>query len=358
MTQARDRSHPGDDARALQAAAGLYHAYFTGLILTLVTRRSARDAAEWVLRVFRHQHHEKFLSSFGKLGLEDMPDAVACAAYHYLSNSIGGVMVEFMRESDRKAWINFVPPRWIYPGASICGAPSEVSRAFLHGWYAQNGVSLKNPQLGFVCTAQTTDGQHGLSGYFLEHDHDLAPEERLQFRPGELPPPFDPAKAPKLPATDWPPERLAKAERNYAMEYIRSGLPRLAEIFGPAEAAHLGRVTGKLIGAQFYKETAALLDVDPGGPEAFGKFMMRLAAGEGDEALIAEQGDAVLVRRVSWRLMRGLEPLSPAVFEAWNGLLEGALAVHDRFCVLEVLSRLDWGDEAFVWRIRPRAKQP
>jgi hypothetical protein len=25
--------------------------------------------------------------------------------------------------------------------------------------------------------------------------------------------------------------------------------------------------------------------------------------------------------------------------------------------VLEVLSRLDWGDEAFVWRIRPRTGQ-
>jgi hypothetical protein len=371
MSQARDRSQPRDDGRALKAAAGLYHAYFTGLILTLVTRRSARDAAEWVFRVFRHQHHEKFLPSFDKLGLKDMPDAVACAAYHYLSNSIGGVTVEFMRESDRKAWINFVPPRWIYPGASICGVPSEVSRAFLHGWYAQNGVSLGNPRLGFVCTAQTTDGQHGLSGYFLEHDHDLAPEDRLQFRPGELPPPFDPIEAPKLPAADWPPERLAKAERNYAMEYIRSGLPRLAEIFGPAEAAHLGRVTGKLIGAQLYKETAALLDVEAGGAAGFGKFMMRLAAGEGDEALVAEQGDAVLVRRASWRLMRrsrivsaeasasGMtEPLSPAIFEAWNGLLEGALAVHDRFCVLEVLSRLDWGDDAFVWRIRPRARQP
>lgn len=355
MSQARDRSQPRDDARALKAAAGLYHAYFTGLILTLVTRRSAQDAAEWIFRVFRHQHHEKFLPSFGKLGLEGMPDAVACAAYHYLSNSIGGVTVEFMRESDRKAWINFVPPRWIYPGASICGVPSEVSRAFLRGWYAQNGVSLGNPQLGFVCTAQTTDGQHGLSGYFLEHDRDLAPEERLQFHPGELPPPFNPAEAPRLPAADWPPERLAKAERNYAMEYIRSGLPRLAEIFGPAEAAHLGGVTGKLIGAQLYKETAASLGVDAGGAEAFGKFMMRLAAGEGDEALVAEQGDAVLVRRASWRLMRGLEPLSPAIFEAWNGLLEGALAVHDRFCVLEVLSRLDWGDDAFVWRIRRRA---
>ena len=30
--------------------------------------------------------------------------------------------------------------------------------------------------------------------------------------------------------------------------------------------------------------------------------------------------------------MRGLEPLSPAVFDGWNGLLEGAIAVHDRFC--------------------------
>jgi hypothetical protein len=31
---------------------------------------------------------EKFLSS-SALGLEGMPDAVACAAYHYLSNSVG-----------------------------------------------------------------------------------------------------------------------------------------------------------------------------------------------------------------------------------------------------------------------------
>ena len=340
----------------MRAAAGLYHAYFTGLILTLVTRRSAGDAAEWIFRVFRHQHHEKFLSSFAKLGLEGMPDAVACAAYHYLSNSIGGVTVEFMRESDRKAWVNFVPPRWIYPGASICGVPSEVSRAFLRGWYAQNGVSLKNPRLGFVCTAQTTDGQHGLSGYFLEHERELAPEERRQFRPGELAPPFDPAAAPRLPAADWPAERLAKAERNYAMEYIRSGLPRLAELFGPGEAAHLGRMTGKLIGAQLYRETAALLGIAAGGGgvRAFGGYMLGLAAGEGDAASVETEGEAVVVRRPDWRLMRGLDPLTPAIFEAWNGLLEGALAVHDRFLLLEVCARRDWGDDAFVWRIRRR----
>ena len=338
----------------LQAVARLYRAYFTGLMLTLVTRRSTADAAEWVYRLFRHQHHEKFLSSFEKLGLKAMPDAVACAAYHYLSNGVGGVSVEFMRESDRKAWVRFVPPRWAYPGAAICGIPSEVSRAMLRGWYAENGVSLGNPRLGFVCTAQTTDGQHGLAGYFLEHDRALAPEERLRFAPGELPPLFMASQAPKLPEGDWPAERLAKAERNYAMEYIRSGLPRLAEVFGPAEAGHLGRVTGRLIGAQLFLETAALLGTAGEGPEGFAAWLVALAKAEGDDATIERDGNAVLVRRTGWRLTRGLEAPSPAIFEAWNGLFEGALAVHDRFLILEAIRRIDWGDAEIVWRIRPR----
>ena len=344
------------DARSLGAAADLYHTYFTGLILTLVSRRSGTDAAEWVFRVFRHQHHEKFLSSFEKLGLSAMPHAVACAAYHYLSNAVGGVQVEFMRESDRKAWVRFVPPRWIYPGASICGVPTEVSRAMLRGWYAQNGVSLGNPRLGFVCTAQTVDGQHGLAGYFLEHTRDLDPDERLQFRSGELPPPFDPALAPGLPEGQWPPERLAKANRNYAMEYVRSGLPRLVELFGPADASHLGRVTGQLIGAQCYQQTATALDVKGDGASDFGDWMVRLAAAEGDSAEAGTRGDAAHVIRRSWRLVRGLSDPSPALFEAWNGLVEGALGVHNRFLVLEVLRRLDYGDDAFEWRIRPRAR--
>jgi hypothetical protein len=83
--------------------------------------------------------------------------------------------------------------------------------------------------------------------------------------------------------------------------------------------------------------------------------MVRLAAGEGDEAEMVSGGDAAIVRRPTWRLMRGLEPLSPAVLDAWNGLLEGALAVHDRHLALQVVARRDWGDDADVWRIRRRA---
>ena len=359
MTMAQGFATPGiampPKERAARAVAELYHSMFTGLILTLVSRRGASDAARWVHAVFRHQHHEKFLSSFDKLGLTGMPHAVACAAYHYLSNSIGGVDVEFMKESDRKAWVRFVPPRWIYPGATICGVPSEVSRAFLTGWYAQNGASLGNPRLGFVCTAQTVDGQHGLAGYFREYDHDLAPDERLVFRPGEMPPPFDPVAAPRLPAADWTPERLARAYRNYAMEYVRSGLPRLMELFGETEGTHLGRLTGRLIGAQSYKELAAAAELAGDDAEALGRLMAWIAEGEGDSAAVHRDGDAVLVSRTGWRLMRGIANPSPGVLEAWNGLIEGLAMVHNRFLTVDLVERIDLGAPQTVWRIRKRA---
>lgn len=338
-----------------RAVATLYHRYFTGLLLTVVMRRGAQDAGELTYRLFRKQHHEKFLSSLAKLGLDGLPDPVKAAGYHYLSNRIGGVKVEFVRESDAKAWVHFVPPRWIYDGVAICGIPSEVSRGVLRGWYAQNGVSLKNPRLGFVCTQQTTDGQPGLSGYFLEHDRDLGPEERLRFSPGELPPRFDPQAAPKLDTSAWTPDRLAKANRNYAMEYIRNALPILAEIFGPAEAAQLGRGAAKLIGMQFYDEMVAALG--PVAPDAggFARLFAALAAGQDDACEIDVGQRGAVIRQTGWRLMRGTQAVPDSVFEAWNGLFEGLLAVHDRFLVLDVRRRLDRGDDAFEWEVRPRA---
>ena len=91
--------------RRWRGVAGLYHAYFTGFVLTVVTRRSIPEAAEFMFRVFRRQQQERFLPGLEKLGISHLPPAVAAAQYHYLSNWIGGVHVEFMYESDRKAWI-------------------------------------------------------------------------------------------------------------------------------------------------------------------------------------------------------------------------------------------------------------
>jgi len=68
------------------------------------------------------------LPGLEKLGLRHLPHAVACAQYHYLSNDVGGVRVEYMYESARKAWVRYVPPRWIYDGATICAAVQYLAR--------------------------------------------------------------------------------------------------------------------------------------------------------------------------------------------------------------------------------------
>lgn len=339
-------------ARGYQAVETIYHAYLTGLILTTVTRRGRAAAAELIFRTFRRQHLEKFLPGLEKLGLRGLPDAVAAAQYHYLSNYLGGVNVEYMSESDRKAWIRYTPPRWIFDGTAVCGVPTEISRAMLRGWHAHNGVSLGNLRLGFVCTKQTVDGQPGLEGYYYEYDHELAPEERLRFAPGEQGPDFDPAAAPRVEGADWPPERLQKVLRNYAMEYVRNLLPELFALFGPGEARYLAGHTAQLIGMQCYRQTAALLAITGAEPEAFAEYLVRIGRAQGDQIAWGRQGEAVFVRQTTWRLMQGLGPLHLGVFDAWSGLWEGALGVHNRHLLLELRQRLDVGDDCFEWRIR------
>src|SRR5437763_12300924 len=137
-----------------RSVADLYHALFTGLTLTVVTRRGTREAAEFMFRVFRRQQQERFLPGLKKLGLDHLPPAVAAAQYHYLSNWIGGVHVEYMYESDRKAWIRYPQPRWIGKGTAICGVPGEMSRAMLRGWHANNREARGNMKLGCVCTTK------------------------------------------------------------------------------------------------------------------------------------------------------------------------------------------------------------
>ncbi len=340
------------------AVERLYHALLTGLILALVSRCGAEVAAEVVFRLFRTQQQALFLPGLAKLGLTGLPDAVACARYHYLSNAMGGVKVEYMEESPRKAWVRYPPPRWIFAGTAVCGVPSGVSAAMLRGWHANNGVSLGNPRLGFVCTGQTVDGDPGLEGYYLEHDRDLAPEERLRFAPEEQAPPFDPDAAPQPPAADWPPARLRKAMRNYTMAYIRSILPAtmavLGEENGPAVAGHAAR----LIGMHHYDETAALLGITGDDAAAFASYLQRLATAQGDTATVsALSGGAVEVRQQGWRLMAGTEA-SPGVFAAWNALWEGALAVHNRHLRLAVHTAPDMdapvaADCEIRWRIVP-----
>ena len=341
---------------AVEAVSRLYQAYITGLILTVSSQRGAAVAGDWVYRLFRRQHEVRFLPGLEKLGLADQPHAIACASYHYLANKIGGVDVQFMAESDTKAWVRFPPPRWIYEAAAICGVPSEVSRGMLRGWYGQNGVSLGNPRLGFVCTGQTTDGQPGLAGYFQEHDVDLLPEQRLRFSPGEMPPPFDPGAAPVLDPDLWTEARRSKAKRNYALEYTRTGLTVLAEVLGPADATFLASRAGRLVGMQLGPEVARLLKVTGDDPAAAAQLLVALAAAEGDAARWHEDATGAVIERDEIRLFKGLDQPSTALLDGWEGLLDGlamSVAGHVR---LTPRAGSDRAGAAWSWRIDPAAR--
>jgi len=342
------------DTAAYAAVEAIYHAYLTGLILALVTRAGKTQAAEVVFRTFRRQQLARFLPGLRKLGLDRLPHAVACAQYHYLSNRVGGVKVEYVYESDRKAWIRYPPPRWIWSGTAVCGIPSEVSRAMLRGWHANNGVALGNPRLGFVCTGQTVDGAPGLEGYYREWDRDLAPEERLQFAPGEECPPLRAEEAPRLAAAAWPEARLKKVLRNYAMEYVTSIVPEVIAVLGPGQGGSIAAIAARQIGMQMFDDTAALLGGVAPGANGFAAYLVRLARAQGDDAALRGGDDACTVQQTTWRLMEERDDLPPAVFDAWNELWVGAALAHDRWLRLEVTSRRDRGDPVWEWRVARR----
>ena len=347
MTGAQDKAREAQWLK-WRSVADLYHAYFTGLILTVVTRRGAADAAEFVFRVFRRQQQERFLPGLEKLGLSHLPPAVAAAQYHYLSNWIGGVRVEYMYETDRKAWIRYPPPRWIWKGTAICGVPGEVSRAMLRGWHANNGVALNNLKLGFVCTKQSVDGQDGLEGYYCEYDHSLEIDQRLVFARHLEAPLFDAATAPALPVASWPKPRLEKAYRNYAMEYVRTAAPVMVQLFGPEDAGYLLHLTGKLIGMQYFDEIARGFGLGRGGAKEFDRFLRALFEAQDDVADQSGAGSAI--RQQTWKLMAEVGDYHPACAKVLEGLFEGLAAGCGRHIPLRMTSSAG-GRPPFVWSI-------
>ncbi|MGB8401753.1 hypothetical protein [Bradyrhizobium sp.] len=330
--------------------ADLYHAFFTGLILTVVTRRGTADAAEFVFRVFRRQRQERFLPGLEKLGLSHLPPAVAAAQYHYLSNWIGGVPVEYMHETNRKAWIRYPPPRWIWRGTAICGVPGEVSRAMLRGWHANNGVALGNLKLGFVCTKQSVDGQDGLEGYYCEYDRPLQLDQRLVFARHLEAPLFDPAAAPALPVASWPRPRLEKAYRNYAMEYVRTAAPVMVQLFGPEDAGYLLHLTGKLIGMQYFDEIARAFAAHRGTARSFAAFLAVLFEAQDDVADVSESHGAFEIRQQSWKLMADVSDYHPACARVLEGLFQGLAAGCGRHIPVH-LKAAAGGNAPLVWSI-------
>ncbi|HEY6980971.1 hypothetical protein [Reyranella sp.] len=348
---------------AYRAVGTLYNALMTSLVLGLVVRRGEETAREYVFRHFRRQHLEKFLPGLQKLGLGDQPPAPACALYHYHSNALGGVKTGYLRENDRKAWVRYPPPRWIWRGTAIAAIPHSVSAAMLHGWHGHNGQSLGKPNLGFVCTGMTVDGMPGLEGYYCEYDRPLREDERVCFAYGsEEMPRLDWSRQPVLETASWPEERRLRTFRAYAIEYVRTMLPTLQELLGADDAQkELGRVA-RLVGLQFHEETARDMDLptdvergDLQSARDFGRWLSAILEAEGEEVDVSERNGAIAVRAKGWRVVRELDLAAPLkAFDAWNELWLGAAAACDRFLTVQTTRSLDARGWDIAWRIAPR----
>lgn len=324
------------NAEQIAVVAKTYHTWITGLTLALISKKGPEIAEQFVFRLFRKQHHEKFLPGLEKLGLTDEPAAVACAKYHYFSNQLGGVSVEYLEETSKKAWIRYPPPRWIWFGSAICAVPENVNRAMLYGWHAQNGVTLGNPYLGFVCTGTTVEGAAGLEGFYIEFDSPIEPKDRLQFRFDLDCPLIAKHKLPQLDSELWPVERKAKAYRNYAMEYIRTALPIVLDLLGTEEANRIAILCSKQVGMQLYSELRKIFAIKDDSKESFTMFLSDFLTVSGDS--VNNLAGDMLVRN-KWRLFPG-NALS-FVERCETSLLNGMLAAHNRFLNLNRQASLD-----------------
>ncbi len=145
----------------------------------------------WAALLRSHQD-KYFLASLGKLGIANDPPAVAAAKYHYFSNALGGLGMEYIEESPKKVWIRYLAPAWTYPGTALAALPLGVRRTVFSSWHPRNGELLGCLRLGWVCTKLTDEGEACDEGYFIEHDHDLLPDERARFEVAEKTPEFIP----------------------------------------------------------------------------------------------------------------------------------------------------------------------
>jgi hypothetical protein len=285
--------------RRAETIGRLWALQYAALQLTLLRERGEPALTEFKYRILHMHQRAHFLDGVRKLGISrDLPPAVIAGRYHYLSNQVGGLGMEYVEESPRRVWIRYLAPSWGFPGAGLFAVPSRSARAVFAGWHAHNGSSLGCPRLGFVLTKLYQDGEPYDEGYFEEFEHDLAPEDRLQCRPVTRSPDFDPARAPRLDPAEWPEERRHRANRNFARGYVEDGVRTLLEMLGVHTACALVAQALRAVAIQTYHELGTTLGSAGDGARGLARLLAGLAelAGEAVECREERPGRWLLER--------------------------------------------------------------
>lgn len=280
-----------EELRARTALAGK----FAWLMVSGMTAMCYREKGEATLieiwrRLLAGEQRDRFLAALDKLEIRDNPPAVTAALYHYFSNSIGGLNMQVVIESPRKAWIRYMAPWGSYPGIAALAVPPAVRRTILSTWHPRNGELLGCPRLGWVATKFVAEGHPYDEGYFYEYDHDLRPEERFRVEHVERTPEFDPEAAPKLNPDTWPEARILKGGYNYGVDYVRHVVAILYELLGVNGATDVIRAAMRLLAAQFTQDLARTTGET--GTDAIGVLRMFAALFAAFRNEVSVEGDA------------------------------------------------------------------
>jgi hypothetical protein len=246
---------PPEDIQHLRERVAL-STTFGWLVVSAVTATLYREKGEQALNdVWRSlmsaEQTIRFREALVKLGIQNDPPAIAAAKYHYFSNSIGGLTMQYIEESPKKAWIRYMPPWGSFPGIAAMAVPNSVRRTILSTWHPRNGELLGCPRLRWVATKFVAEGNPYDEGYFEEVDHDLPLNERMKVVNVHQTPEFDPAKAPKLDPQAWPEARVLKGNHNYAADYALHAIEAVIRHFGEQTATNVVRMAMRLLAVQF-----------------------------------------------------------------------------------------------------------
>ena len=301
----------------------LYWLWVGGMTVVTLFKHGEETVVQWRFTMLNTHQSGHFIDGLKKLGIDPdkEPAAVVAAKYHYFSNGLGGIDLEMVVESPKKAWIRYNGP-YVPDGTGWLANPPSVGRAPFEGWHPYNGVRLNKPRLGFVLCRGFSDGEPYAEGYFLEYDHDLTKEERFRFDPSETMPPFDLETAPKLDPEVWPPDRIAKSKRNFGRGYVEVSILSLVQVLDAPTVVGIVEKSYRGIAIQYGRQLLEELGIKGSDAGALATFMKHLTDMAGDEAELTSPSPGKHILRTTRRRLFEVDKASAEIHRAMFGFVE------------------------------------
>ena len=303
--------------------SNLYWLWVGGMTVVTLFQQGEETVVNWRFKMLNRHQSGHFVEGVRKLGIDpdNEPPAVVAAKYHYFSNGLGGIDLEMVVETPKKAWIRYNSP-YVPDGTGWLANPPSVGRAPFEGWHPFNGVRLNKPRLGFVLCRGFADGEPYAEGYFMEYDHDLTEAERFRFDPSETMPEFDAATAPRLDPKVWPPDRIAKSKRNFGRGYVEESILSLFEILDASTIVQIVRKSFEGIAIQYGRQLLKEMGIGGSNAASVAVFMKHLADMAGDAVELTSPTPGKHILRTTRRRLFEVQKASIEVHRAMFGFVE------------------------------------